>query len=88
MCVLSHIQLFKTPRSVACKAPLSMKFSRQEYWSGFPLPPPGDVPDTRIEPKSPAPLTLAGRFPTISATWEAIGRLVYDRGSIHNIMVC
>ena len=88
MCVLSHIQLFDTPWSVACKAPLSMKFSRQEYWSGLPLPPPGDVPDPRIEPKSPAPLTLAGRFPAISATWEALRRLVYDRGSSHNIMVC
>ena len=43
MCVLSHIQLFKTPWSVACKAPLSMKFSRQEYWSWLPFPTPGDL---------------------------------------------
>ena len=88
MCVLSHIQLFVTPWSVACKALLSMKFSRQEHWSGLPFPPPEDVPHPRIEPKSPAPLALAGRFPAINATWEALMRLVYDRGSVQNIMVC
>ena len=88
MCVLSHIQLFVTPWSVDCQAPLSMKFSRQEYWSGLPFPPPGDVPDPRIEPKSPAPLAFTGRFLATSAPWEALMRLVYDRGSVHNIMVC
>ena len=41
---LSHIQLFATPWTVACQAPLSMGFSRQEYWSGLPFPPPGDLP--------------------------------------------
>ena len=45
-----------------------MGFFRQEYWSGLPLPPPGDLPDPGIEPLSPA---LAGGFFTISATWEA-----------------
>ena len=48
-----------TPGTVACQAPLSMGFSRQEYWSGLPFPPPGDLPDPRIDPVSPA---LAGRF--------------------------
>ena len=43
--------------AVACQAPLSVGFSRQEYWSGFPCPPPGGLPDPRIEPVSPA---LAG----------------------------
>ena len=43
-----------TPRTVACQAPLSMGFSRQEYWSGLPLPSPGDLPDPGIEPGSPA----------------------------------
>ena len=47
------------------QAPLSMGFSRQEYWSGLPGPPPGDLPDPGIEPGSPA---LAGRFFTIRAT--------------------
>ena len=43
-----------TPWTVACQAPLSMGFSRQEYWSGLPFPPPGDLPDPGIEPGSPA----------------------------------
>ena len=43
-----------TPQTVACKAPLCMEFSRQEYWSGQPFPSPGDLPNPGIEPKSPA----------------------------------
>ena len=39
---------------VACQAPLSMGLSRQEYWSGLPFPPPGDLPDAGIKPRSPA----------------------------------
>ena len=50
---LSHVQLFSTPWTVAYKAPLSMEFSRQEYWSGLPFPSPGDLPRPRIEPGSP-----------------------------------
>ena len=50
----SHVQHFETPWIVACQAPLSMGFSRQEYWSGFPCPAPGDLPDPGIEPNSPA----------------------------------
>ena len=42
----------KTPWTVACQAPLSMGFSRQEYWSGLPFPSPGDLPDPGIQPKS------------------------------------
>ena len=42
-----------TPWAVAYHAPLSMEFSRQEYWSGLPLPSPGDLPDPGIEPGSP-----------------------------------
>ena len=38
VCVLSHIRLFATPWTITCQAPLSMEFSRQEYWSGFPFP--------------------------------------------------
>ena len=54
---------FATPWTVAaCQAPLSMEFSRQEYWSGLPFPPPGDLPNPRIEPKSPSSLALAGGF--------------------------
>ena len=46
----SHVQFFVTRLTVACQAPLSMGFSRQEYWSGLPCPPPGDLPDPGIEP--------------------------------------
>ena len=49
---LSRVQLFATPWPVARQAPPSMGFSRQEYWSGLPFPPPGDLPDPGIEPKS------------------------------------
>ena len=43
-----------TPWTVAHQTPLSMEFSRQEYWIGMPFPSPGDLPDPRIEPRSPA----------------------------------
>ena len=51
---LSRIRLFATPWTVAYQAPLSMEFSRQEYWSGLPYPSPGDLPDPGIKPMSPA----------------------------------
>ena len=51
---LSRVRLFATPWTVAFQAPPSMGFSRQEYWSGLPFPSPGDLPDARIEPRSPA----------------------------------
>ena len=53
MCVLRCDWLFATPRTVAHQAPLSMGFSRQEYWSGLPFLPPGDIPDPGIKPTSP-----------------------------------
>ena len=55
----SRVQLFATLWTAACQAPLSMGLSRQEYWSGLPFSPPGDLPDPGIEPTSPA---LAGGF--------------------------
>ena len=48
----SHVQLFEIPRIVALQAPLSMVFSRQEYWSGLPCPSPGDLPNPGIKPTS------------------------------------
>ena len=51
---LSHVQLFVTPWIVAYQPPLSMEFSRQEYWSGLPFPSPGDLPNSGIIPGSPA----------------------------------
>ena len=50
----SSIRLFATLWTVACQASLSMGFSRQEYWSGLPCPPPGNLPDPGIEPSTPA----------------------------------
>ena len=57
--LLSHVRLFGTPWTVAYQAPLSKGFFRQEYWSGLPFIPPGDLPDPEIEPTPPA---LAGKF--------------------------
>ena len=51
---LSRVRLFETPRTVARQAPLPVAFSRQEYWSGLPFPPPGDLPSPGIESQSPA----------------------------------
>ena len=65
VCVLSYfsrVWLFATPRTIARQAPLSAGFSRQEYWSGLPFPPPGELPNSGIKPTSPATPALAGRF--------------------------
>ena len=51
---LSRVWLFVSLWTIACQAPLSMGFSRQEYWSGLPFPSPGDLPTPWIEPRSPA----------------------------------
>ena len=51
---LSRVRLFATLWTVTYQAPLSMGFSRQEYWSGLPFPSPGDLPNPGIEPGSPA----------------------------------
>ena len=68
--MLNRVQLFVTPWTAACQAPLSMGFPRQEYWSGLPFPPPGDLPDPGIEPVTLVSPALAGGFLTISATWK------------------
>ena len=62
LCHFSHVRLSVTPWTVAYQAPLSMGFSRQEYWNGLPFPPLGDLPDPAIEPES--------------LTFYCIGRLV------------
>ena len=67
----SHLWLFATVWSVAHKAPLSMGFSRQEYISGLPCPPPGCLADPGIKSASPLPPELVGMFFTTSAIWEA-----------------
>ena len=84
--LLSHVQLFATLWTVACQAPLSMGFSRQEYWSGLPFPPPGDLPDLTLEPMSPASSALqlnffpteAMRKPILSLSLNNLCRLSLD----------
>ena len=68
---LSRVRLFATPWTVACQAPPSMGFSRQEYWSGLPFPSPGDLPGPGIEPVYPH----CRRFFTVWATREALQEL-------------
>ena len=65
----SCVQLFVTLWSLACQAPLSMGFSRQEYWSGLPCPPPEDLPDPGTELESLTSPALAGGFFTTSVTF-------------------
>ena len=67
----SHVWLFVTPWTVVLQAPLSMGFSRQEYWSGLLFPSSGDLLNPGIELVCLMSPALAGRFFTTSATWEA-----------------
>ena len=68
----SRVQLFATLWTVACQAPLSKGFSRQEYWSGLPCPSPGDLPVPGIKLTSLTFPALADRFFTTSTTWKPI----------------
>ena len=70
MCVLSCVRLFVTPWTVAHQASLSMRFSRQEYWSGLPFPSPGDLPAPGIELASLVSPALPGGFFITKATWK------------------
>ena len=69
----SRVWFFATLWTVALQAPLSMELSRQEYWSGLPCPPPGDLPDLGIELTSLTSPALADVFFTTNASWEAPG---------------
>ena len=73
LCVLSHfsrVQLFAIPWMVARQAPLSMGFYRQQYWSGLPCPPPGDLPGPETEPTSLMSPALAGWYFTASSNYR------------------
>ena len=67
------VRPFVTPRAVACEAPLAMEFSRQEYWSGLPFSPPGDLPDPGIEPKA----LVSPALQADSLLFEPSGSCVY-----------
>ena len=69
MCVLSCVLLFATPWTIACQTPLSMEFSKQEYWSGLPVPTPGEY----SQPKDQTRISCIGRCIVQHwATWEAL----------------
>ena len=72
---------FVTLCTIALQAPLSMGSSKEEYWSGLPCPPPGDLPNLGIKPMSLLSPALAGDFFTTSATWEA----QYKHFFVHHI---
>ena len=71
--VICHVQHFVTPWTVVCQAPLSMEFSRQEYWSGLPFPPPDDLPNPGIEPVFPA---LADGFFTTEPSGKPLNLII------------
>ena len=70
---LSRVRLFVTPWTVAHQAPLSMGFSKQEYWSGLPFPSPGELPNPGIKPRSPV-------FQTDALTSEPPGKTLLGVG--------
>ena len=67
-----HVWLFVTPWTIPHEAPVSLRFSRQEHWSGLPCPPPGNLPDPGIEPASLTSPALAGRFLLASRASKAV----------------
>ena len=72
MFMLSHIQLFVIPWTVANQAPLAMEFSRQEYWNALSFPTPGDLPDPELETAFFC-ISCIGRWVLCHrATWEAL----------------
>ena len=87
-CVLSHVQLFSAPWTVACQTPLSMVFSRQEYWRGLPFPTPGDLPDPEIEPTSPESPALTAGFFYHWVTWEAPKMTSHEGCEYHESTSC
>ena len=84
VCVLSHVQLFATPWTVAHQAPLSIEFSRQEYWSRLPFSPQGDLTNPGIQPVSLASPALAGRFFTTAPPGKPI---IFMRGGYRNFQL-
>ena len=78
-----HIPLFVTSWTVAHQDPLSMGISRQEYWSGLPCPPPGDLPSPGIEPGSLTfPALVGGFFSTSNSGKEALSNSIYPENQL------
>ena len=73
----SHVQLFATLQTVALQAPLSLRFSRLEYWSGLPWPYSRDLLDARNELTSFMSPALAGKLFTTHTIWEALNRYIF-----------
>ena len=72
VCMLSHVQFFATSWTVACQPSRSIRFPKEEYLSGVPLAPPGDLPSPGIKPTSLASPAMAGGFFTTSATQTSL----------------
>ena len=79
----SHVRLFATLWTVVHQAPLSTGFSRVEYWSGLPCPPPRDLPNPGIEPGSPVSPTLASGFFTTSV----LGNIKFESLNIYYFLL-
>ena len=80
---LSRVQPFASPWTVACRVFLAMWFSWQEYWLGFPFPPPGDLPNPGIEPTSPViPALTGGYFPLSHLGSNICKAPIYTTGHI------
>ena len=78
ICCVNHSDSWQPPWTVACQAPPSTECSRQEYWNGLPCLPPGDLPNSGIEPASvTSPASARGLFIT-SCAWEALVLLLLD----------
>ena len=77
VCCVFIVLLFVTPWTAAYRAPLSMGFFRQEYWSGLPFPPPGDLPDSGIKPVSLMSPVLADRFFTTVPPGKPIASVIF-----------
>ena len=81
MCVreFSRVRIFTTPQTVALQSPLSMGFPKQEYWSGLPFPPPGDLPHQGTEPASPVQQPQDSATSTRSEAQEFPSKLLRGR---------
>ena len=88
LCVHNQVQLFVILWTVAQQTPLSMGFSRQEYWIGLPFPPPGDLPDPGIQSWALEFTALAGGFVTISTTWDSESEVAQQCPVLHDPMDC